>query len=325
MGRKYRNLFDQIVDINNLRNAYAKTVRGGKRYSNGHLVFKENLEYNLYQLQQQMIEGNYRHGDYYQFKIYDPKERTITCLPFSDRVVQHAIHNVIEPIFDNGFYSCNYACRKNKGTHKAVKDVQASIRSASKSGSVYYLKTDFSKYFPSIDMTVLFREIMKKIKCAKTMLLIKAFIDSSDKGIKIGSLLSQLFANIYGNILDRFVKTKLKFKHYFRYMDDAVFIGNDKKELYRIKNIIERFSGIYMKLRFSKWFINSIAQPLNFVGYRISESYKLIRKDSVSRAKRRIKRYKASGSTEKLEKFMSAWQGHVKSANSKNLMTQLTR
>jgi len=310
---------DKIVDIDNLRNAYHKTVKGGNRFTIGHLHFKEYLETNLYLLQKQIINEIYKVGNYKEFKVYEPKERIIKALPFRDRVVQHAISNVTEPIFEKTFYSCSYACRKNKGIHKGVKNVQAAIRRLSKQGRVYYLKMDFSKYFHSIAIDILFTEIQKKINDKKLLVLLRQFVNQKT-GIPIGNLLSQLFANIYGNIFDRFIKTKLKAKHYFRYMDDTVILSNDNKKLKRYQKILKKFSGIFMRLKFSKWHINSISKPLNFLGYRISANYKLIRRDSVIRAKRKIKRYKQLGQTEKLEKFLSAWLGHIKHADSYNLI-----
>ena len=320
MGKKYKNLFDKIIDMKNIRLAYIKAVRGGNRYSSGHLRFKEDLESNLYFLQQSLIDGSYQHGDYYVFKVFEPKERIIKSLPFRDRVVQHAINNIIEPIFENMFYSTSFACRKGKGTHFGVKSVQSKIRYLSKSGKVFYLKMDFSKYFHSIDRSILFNEIEKKISDKKTLDLLKHFGDEYGVGIPIGNLLSQLFANIYGHIFDRFIKTKLKARYYFRYMDDTVILSNDLDELKRMQRYLYIFIKIYMKLDFSKWFINPITKPLNFLGYRITSSYKLVRKSSVTNAKRKIKYYKVSDNEEKLRMFLASWSGHLMSADSHNLV-----
>ncbi|RXK03817.1 Retron-type reverse transcriptase [Arcobacter sp. CECT 8989] len=323
MGKRYKNLFESIADIDNLRLAYEKTVRGGNRYTKGHLRFKEYLEVNLYLLQKALINGTYRHGTYHCFNVYEPKCREIKALPFKDRVVQHAINNILEPIFEKLFYSSSYACRKNKGTHKGVKHVQATLRKLSLNGPVYYLKMDFRKYFHSIDKQVLMREIQRKISDKKVLNLLKIFHDNSSKGIPIGNLLSQLFANVYGHIFDRFVKTRIKAKHYFRYMDDTVILSNSKQQLVIYQRKLSLFSYLYMKLKFSKWFINPISKPLNFLGYRISPKYKLIRKDSVIRAKRKIKKYRALNDKKRLERFLASWLGHAKSADSFNLIKSL--
>jgi retron-type reverse transcriptase len=319
MGKKHKHLFEQVVDINNIRLAYNKAVRGGNRYTISHLKFKENLEANLHLLQQSLINGTYKRGAYHTFSVYEPKERLISALPFRDRVVQHCLNNILQPIFEKLFYYGSYACRPNKGVHNGVKDVQATIRRLAKQGNVYYLKMDFSKYFHSIDKEILFKEVEKKITDKKVLKVLKDFDGCTGAGIPIGNLLSQLFANIYGNIFDRFIKTKIKAKHYFRYMDDTVIISNSKKELVLIQKKLKIFARLFMKLKFSKWFIESISKPLNFLGYRITPKYKLIRKDSVVRAKRKIKRYKRYNNQEKLKMFLASWLGHLKSADSYNL------
>jgi len=324
LGKKYRNLMEKIVDTDNLRNAYFKTVKGGNRFTIGHLHFKEHLETNLYLLQKQITENLYKIGSYKQFKVYEPKERVIQALPFRDRVVQHAIFNTIEPIFEKVFYSQSYACRKSRGTHKGVKDVQATIRRLSKNGQVFYLKMDFSKYFHSIDVDILFTEIERKIRDEKLLKLLKQFTNKN-KGIPIGNLLSQLFANIYGHIFDRFIKTKLHIKHYFRYMDDTVILSNESKELRRYQKILQKFSAIFMKLKFSKWHISSLSKPLNFLGYRITATYKLIRKDSGVRAKRKIKRYTKHRQNQKLSMFLASWFGHIQHSDSYNLIKSIKK
>ena len=320
MGKKYKYLFEKIVDIDNLRLAYKKAVKGGNRYTAGHLKFKENLEANLFLLQEQLKSEVYEHGAYRTFKVYEPKERIIASLPFRDRVVQHAINNIVEPIFENMFYKTSYACRTNKGTHKGVKDVQSKIRKLAKNGTVYYLKMDFSKYFHSIDLKILFREIEKKISDKKVLFLLRKFASNNKVGIPIGNLLSQLFANIYGHIFDRFIKTKIKARYYFRYMDDTVILSNDNLHLRQTQKLLKIFSKLYMKLKFSHWCISSIVKPLNFLGYRIAENYKLIRKDSVVRAKRKIKKYKKTNDVTKLKLFLASWSGHLQSADSWNLV-----
>ena len=320
MGKRYKYLLEQISDIDNIRLAYKKAVKGGNRYTVSHLKFKENLEANLYLIQQQLKNEVYKHGEYHTFKVYEPKERVISSLPFKDRVVQHAINNIVEPIFEKGFYRTSCACRKNKGTHVGVKSVQASIRKTIKNGPVYYLKMDFSKYFHSINIDILFKEVCRKISDKRVVTLLRGFAGDFKTGIPIGNLLSQLFANIYGHIFDRFVKTKLRMKNYFRYMDDTVIVCNSKSELVAVQRKLALFSKLYMKLRFSKWYINALSKPLNFLGYRITDNYKLIRKDSVIRAKRKIKKHLLQEDLEKLKMFLASWSGHLRSADSWNLV-----
>lgn len=322
MGKKYRNLFNKIVDIDNLRNAYKKTLKGGNRYTEGHLRFKENLEANLYILQQQMIKENYEIGEYYSFKVYEPKVREINSLPFRDRIVQHAINNIIEPIFEKTFYSASYACRKNKGTHKGINKVQSTMRKMKKIGEYFFLKMDFRKYFKSIYSKLLKSKIAKKITDNKTLRLIFKFID--ERGIAIGNLISQLCANLYGHIFDTFIKTKLKVKHYFRYMDDTVIFHKSKKYLKSIQKKLQVFIRVYMKLKFSKWFIQKAeVRFLDFLGVRIKSAYKLLRKNSVTRARRNIARFIRLELFDKLRMFLASWIGHATKADSYNLLKLL--
>ena len=319
MGKRYKNLLEQITNIDNIRLAYKKAVKGGNRYTVSHLRFKENLEANLYLIQEQIKHDIYKHGEYHTFKVYEPKERVISSLPFKDRVVQHAINNIVEPIFEKGFYKTSYACRKNKGTHKGVKAVQSKIRKVIKTGTVYYLKMDFSKYFHSINIDILFKEIERKISDTKTLNLIKKF-SNEGVGIKIGNLLSQLQANIYGHIFDRFIKTKLKVKNYFRYMDDTVILSNDKNILIEYQAKLQLFSKIFLKLEFSKWQIANLKNKLlNFLGYRISGAFKLIRKSSIIKAKRKIKFFAKRNLLDKLLIFLASWRSHLLLADSWNL------
>ena len=323
MGKKYRNLFDSIVDIDNLRSAYKKTVRGGNRYSSGHLIFKENLEANLYVLQQQMIKETYNIGDYYTFKVYEPKVRDINSLPFRDRVVQHAINNVIEPIFDKTFYPTSYACRKGKGTQKGVNKLQSKMRKMKrKTGTYFFLKMDFKKYFKSVYSKLLKSKIAKKITDNKSLRLIFKFI--CDQGIMIGNLLSQLFANIFGHIFDNFIKTKLRIKNYYRYMDDTVILHESKAYLRKIQRKLYTFMKVYMKIEFSYWMIQKAEiRFLDFLGYRIKSTYKLLRKNSVTRAKRNIARFIKLELFDGLRMFLASWIGYATKADSYNLLKLL--
>jgi len=323
LGKKYRNLFNKIVEIDNLRDAYKKTVKGGNRYSKGHLAFKENLEANLYILQQQMIKETYAIGEYYNFKVYEPQVRDIHSLPFRDRVAQHAINNIIEPIFDKTFYPTSYACRKKKGTHKGIYKVQATMRKMKKKfGEFHFLKMDFKKYFKSIYSKLLKSKIAKKITDNKTLRIMFLFI--TEQGIRIGNLLSQLFANIFGHIFDTFIKTKLRIKNYFRYMDDTVIFHESKSFLKTIQKKLYVFMRVYMKAKFSAWFIQKAEiRFLDFLGMRIKSTFKLLRKNSVTRAKRNIKRFIKLKLFEDLRMYLASWLGHAEKADSFNLLILL--
>lgn len=322
MGKKHKNLLEKITDINNLRDAYKKTAKN-KRYKIEHLAFKENLEVNLLKIQKELSELTYERGEYFEFEVRDPKRRVISALTFRDRIVQHAIHNIIEPIFETIFYPTTYACRKGKGTHKGVIAVQSAIRQMKKKGEVYYLKMDFKKYFYSINIDILFKEIERKISDKKLLQLLRHIVDD-EVGLKVGNLLSQLFANVYGHIFDRYMKTILHVQRYFRYMDDTIVLSHDLNYLKEVARAAREFSKTFMKAEIHKWYIEKVStKPINFLGYRISYFFKLIRKDSATRARRKIKHYRKTEQTEKLSKFLASWRGHIQWSDSYNLTKKL--
>lgn len=322
LGLKHRNLIERIIADANMRDAYRKTA-AGRRMSDGALTFKEYSEYNLGRLALDLHSGEYVPGTAHRFYVYEPKARLISALPFRDRVAQHAVHNVIAPIFDATFLPRSFACRKGMGTHAGVKAVQAELRRMSAGGPVYFLKTDFSRFFSSIERSTLNCMIRKKISCKGTMRVIEAMVPSDGIGLPIGSLTSQLFANVYATALDRFLSQELFEKVWFRYMDDMVILGRDMAHLHAVRAEIERFSAERLGLRFSKWSVAPASRGINFLGYRIWASHKLMRRDSVARAKRKIRVLRATGQTEKLDKFVAAWVGDAQWADSRNLLRHL--
>lgn len=316
MGKKHKNLFPKIVDPDNLWSAYRKASLG-KRSTMGYLAFKENEAANLVALRDALCDGSYTPGAPRHFVVLEPKPRQITALPFVDRVAQHAVCNVVEPIFDAVFLPQSYACRKGCGTHLAARDVQAAMRKLPL--DAWVLKTDFSKYFASIDRPELHKEINRKVSCYKTLNLLKRFTPDTGTGIPIGNLTSQMFANINGHILDRWLVHEKGVLSFFRYMDDVVIFGPDQETLEQLLVEMESFTRTRMKLRFSQWSMFPAKKGVNFVGYRIWPTHKLLRKDSVHRAKRKLK--KLTGDAR--DKFLAAWLGHASHANSYNLLKHL--
>jgi hypothetical protein len=311
-------MFDSITSIGNLRLAYLKTSKG-KKATAGYLNFKEYAEYNLLQIQKELISEEYELLPSRKFIVYEPKERQIEALEFRDRLVQHALCNLISPIFEQTFLPNSYACRTGMGTHGGVKFIQSKLRSK---GYTHFLKTDYSKYFSSINISILMKEIKKKIKCKKTLRLIRKMIGDG-VGVKIGWLTSQLSANIYGNIIDKYLFYELGLRDWARYMDDIVILGSCPDKLHEIQQKIEAFSRDKMHLKLSRWQVSPVSRGINFLGYRIWERYKLIRKDSVARAKKKIKMYTKLNDAEALRKFKASWLGHIKWSNAHNLKTKL--
>ena len=318
MGKKYKNLIAEIASMPNLYRAYEKASKG-KRYSCGHLQFKQHLAANLRMLSAAIKNGSYRPSPSKVFFVHEPKKREISALPFSDRVVQHALCAVIEPLFERSFLPNSYACRRNKGSHIAAIDAQATMRR----GFTHWLKMDFSKYFASIDRVVLHGEIRRKVSCSGTLDLIGTFLPTTGKGLPIGNLTSQLFANVYGHVLDRYLTHKLHISAWLRYMDDTIVFAHSREALAVLQAGLQWFCEARIGLRFSRWSIGAVTQGLDWLGYRIWPTHKLLRKQSVISAKRKIFKYRIRGDELALSRFIASWRGHAQWANSFNLLTKL--
>lgn len=318
MGKKYRNLINEIASMPNLYRAFEKAARG-KRYTAGYLQFKQHLVANLKMLSAALFDGSYRSSPPNVFFVNEPKRREISALPFADRVVQHALCNIIDPLFERTFLPNSYACRTGKGTHVAAVEAQAIMRR----GFTHWLKLDFSKYFASIDRAALYGEIRRKVSCRGTLDLIETFLPSTGRGLPIGNLTSQLFANVYGHILDRYLTHTLRIKTWLRYMDDTVIFAHSREALAVLQQGLEWFCRATMGLAFSKWSIGPITQGLDWLGYRIWPTHKLLRRRSVIAAKRKIARYRRIGDTLSLTRFVASWRGHAQWANSFNLLNRL--
>lgn len=332
MAKTFNNLYSDIYSFQNLFKAYLK-ARKNKRYHEEVLKFSANLEENLIQLQNDLIYKTYEPGRYREFYVYDPKTRLVMAAPFRDRVLHHAVCNIIEPIFDRTFIHHSYACRSGKGTHAGVKCTVDFLRGAvHKYGKVYCFKADISKYFPSINHDILRSIIRKKIRCKDTLWLIDTILDSTAAndeinpvGIPIGNLTSQLFANVYLNELDYYMKHKQRVKCYVRYMDDFVVLHHDKRYLHNLWRATEDFLCNSLALKMNhKTSIFPIEQGIDFLGYRIWPGRRLLRKANVKRIKRIAKKFareyrKGNVSLSKIRAVMSSWLGHARQADVSNL------
>lgn len=319
--KTYKNLYFQVLDFQNLLKSYyqARRCKSKKKYI---IVFEWNLEKNLFDIQDKLKNCNYQFGQYQSFYVSDPKERLIFAAPFQDRIVHHALCNVIEPIFDRGFIFDSYACRRNKGTHKAVFRLKKFMRSFG-NDKFYVFKADIKKYFPSINRNVLFQLIKKKISDQDTLRLIRAIINSLDgeNGIPIGNLTSQLFANIYLNELDQFIKHHLKVKHYCRYVDDFVLLHRDRSQLKRWRAEIKEFlkNRLKLELHYKKQEIFPSKIGIDFLGYHIFINHILIRQSTVRRFLCRLK------SGQMPYQSICSYIGHFKFADSFGLMKKVNR
>ena len=293
------NLFEKICDIQNLHEAYYKASKN-KRFTAGYINFRKNPEENLEKLRKSLLDGKYTHGQYRHFIITDPKQRLISAAPFPDRVIHHAIMNVLEPVFERQFIFHTYACRKGKGTHAAAR---YAFKCAGH--SEFFLKLDVRKYFDSIDHTVLKQFLCRIIKDARCLELLFGVIDSykidfegasaaRKKGLPIGNLTSQFFANFYLSALDHFILEKLKPEGYVRYMDDMVIFGDSVKNLKNIFDEVDHFCleklALFLKIPvFGKTF-----RGVPFLGWRITTSRIFLLSKTKRRMKKRLKEIQKS-------------------------------
>jgi hypothetical protein len=218
-------VFERVYDYRNLYEAYIK-ARKQKRYRGEVLQFSYALEENLIALQNELIWKTYKVGAYRPFVIYEPKKRQIVALPFRDRVVQHALNAVIEPMFERRMIHDSYACRVGKGTHQAARRVAYYL---GKPGNYYYLKADVKSFFASVNRTILRSILAERIEDEGLMWLVDEVLNSTPgTGLPIGNLMSQLFANVYLHELDHYIKNVRGVKFYVRYMDDFLILHESK-------------------------------------------------------------------------------------------------
>lgn len=276
--KRATSLFNQIVSYENVRLAWLK-ARKGKRSKPVVRNFYKNVNLNLEKVQKNLKSNPPVLSSYTQFTIFDPKERVISVVPFVDRVMHHAIMNVLEPVFERQFIFHAYACRKGKGSHKAVNYAFKKARTHK-----YFLKLDVRKYFDNIDHLVLKKLLSKIIKDMDCLNLLFALIDSygcsaDGKGLPIGNLTSQFFANYYLSLLDHYVLEQMKPCGYVRYMDDFLLFDDSKEKLKIFLNQIETFCRKELLLELKPAILGNCKNGVSFLGYLIkSDSVKLTQK-----------------------------------------------
>lgn len=304
--KRYGNLFEKTFNMENLYRAYLD-ARKGKRSRRSCYLFGVNLGKNLEELREEIHSGTYRPRPYYKFIVYEPKQRVIYAPAFRDVVVQHAVYRVIYGIFDAGFIDQSFACRLGYGTHKASLHVQAAMRKYS--GELYTLKLDVRKFFYRIDRAILRDLIGRKIKDARLAEMMMRFAEIEEPvGIPIGNLLSQIYALIYLNPLDHFIKRELKIRDYCRYVDDLVLVGLTRDECLAARARIEEYLKENLHLELSKSTIQKIRKGVNFCGYRTWRSCRFVRKHSLYKFKRSVK----SGWQDSVNSLL----GHANNTNS---------
>lgn len=313
--KRVGNLYEQIISKENLELA-DKKARKGKAKQQGVIIHDKNREENIDKLHEMLKIRTYRTSAYQKFLIYEPKEREIYKLPyFPDRILHHAVMNVMKPIFVSCFTADTYSCIEKRGIHAAQKAVQKALRD--KEGTQYCLKLDIKKFYPNIDHEILKGLLRRKVKDQDLLWLMDEIVDSAD-GVPIGNYLSQYFANFYLTYFDHWLKEQKGVKYYFRYADDIVILAESKEYLHSILADIRIYLYSELKLEIKK---NCQVFPvesrgIDFVGYVFYHGYTRLRK-SIK------KRFARSISKRRNRKSIAAYYGWAKHANTVNLLNKL--
>lgn len=317
------DLFVRLCSFENIYRAY-QDARRGKGGRPSVTAFDFHRERRLATLRAELLSGAWRHGSYSYFVTSDSKERKIAVAPFRDRVVHHALCNVIEPIFERSFIFDSYACRKGKGTHAAVRRLRHFAVGTSDrfTRHAYVVHGDVVKYFESVDHRLLYERIAEKISDIRVLGVIEKIIASPGgvAGLPIGNLTSQLFANIFLNQLDHFVKDRLGTRRYVRYMDDFFIISHDPKSLVAARERVEVFlASLHLRLHRKMSGVQP-ATRIDALGYVLFPHSTKLRKSTVFRASRRMRRkvrhiYDVTARTAAVDAALDAWRGYSSWAN----------
>ncbi|MBI4276747.1 group II intron reverse transcriptase domain-containing protein [Candidatus Uhrbacteria bacterium] len=318
-------MFEEIISVENLFAAW-REFRKGKRKKRDVQHFERHLEDNLFQLHDDLWRGQYCHGPYERFHIFDPKHRIIHKATVRDRVVHHAVSRILSPVFEPSFIFDSYSCRLEKGTHAAVHRLEFFVRKVSRNYTrpCWALKIDIAKFFDSMDHTILLRLLSRRITDTHTLALLRNIISSfsvspvdkiaereressghpgsgagihdrflldprlcgDDRGVPIGNLTSQLFANVYLNPLDHFVKEILRVPYYLRYTDDCIMLHHNPVQLVALLPAIRSFlhGHLALDLHLRKITLRKLRQGIDFLGYATLPHYRVLR----TRTKRRM-------------------------------------
>jgi len=342
--KRIGNLWSRVTAFENLLLAFRKT-RHGKRRKGPVAEFELGLESELLRLQRELLTREYTPGEYRLFTVYEGKPRLIAAAPFRDRVVHHAVMNVLEPALDRRFIADSYACRTGKGVHRAVARYQAWSRRYR-----YALKMDVQRYFPSIDRRLLGAKLRRVVKDDGVLWLLSRIVDTAPlelgqscrfpgddlltplerhTGVPIGNLTSQVLANLYLNDFDHWMKQDCRQRAYLRYVDDMIVLDDDKGRLHDLLALSkERLASDRLHLHPNKAQIVPTRAGLDVLGYRVYPECRRLRNDNGHRFARRLRRFaKVYGASEiPLSAFhpsVHAWIGHARHADTEALMTKL--
>lgn len=313
--KRVNNLFKKIISLENLQLA-DENARKGKAKQYGVILHDKRRDSNIRLLHETLKAKNYRTSEYSIFKIYEPKEREIFSLPyFPDRIVHHAIMNVLEPYFTNMFTNDTYSCIKGKGIHACVKNVKKAL--SNNVATKYCLKLDIKKFYPSINHEHLKRLLKRKFKDRNLMMLLGEIIDSAP-GLPIGNYLSQYFANFYLAYFDHWIKEEKQVEYYFRYADDIVILSDSKDYLHRIlaemRDYLDRELRLTIKSNYQIFPIEK--RGIDFLGYKFFHTHTLLRKTIKKNFARMLAKNPNPAS-------IASYYGWISHCNGNNLLKKL--
>lgn len=320
-------MFDHLASFENLYEAWKKASKGKrKKYEVG--IFELDLERNLLRIHRELLNNSWCPSGYRIFTIHEKKPRKIAAAPFRDRVVHHALTNVLEPIFEPWFVPTLYSNRKGKGVHGAVAMAKVFAQR-----NKYVIHADVKSYFPSINRTILLNTITDKITCLRTYDLIARILDirqiGLESGLPLGNQCSQFFANIHLTPIDRFMYGGAHLGGYMRYVDDMWLFGKEKETLWRAFDVLtERLKKYDMMLNQKTTTFYRVCDSFPCLGYRVYPSVVLVRREAILRFRRKAKKLAkafTSGqiSLEKIKCSLMGSMGHLGQACSSNLCHKL--
>jgi retron-type reverse transcriptase len=318
--------FEDLISIENLLLAWQEFVKGKKNKKDVQ-IFSFSLMDNIIQLNEDLKNHTYKHGGYEEFRISDPKPRTIHKASVRDRLLHHAVYRILYPFFDKTFIPDSFSCRNNKGTHKAINKFRefGYIVSKNNTKTCWVLKCDIRKFFASIDQNLLVEILQRYIQDKDTADLLKEIIFSfKPNGLPLGNLTSQLFANVYLNELDQFVKHRLKEKYYIRYADDFVILSENKSSLNGALSKVKCFleNKLKLQLHSDKVFIKTLSSGVDFLGWVNFADHRVLR------GKTRIRMFKRicpAGYKKKnpARETLNSYLGLLKHGNTKIIQSEI--
>lgn len=337
--KTFNNLYGLIISPASLLLSWDR-FKKGKRKKKDVALFEYHLEQNLLELHRDLKDKTYRHKPYFGFYISDPKVRHIHKATVRDRVVHHALFKLLNPLFEPTFIHDSFSCRIGKGNHVGMKRLEVMTRKVSKNYTrpCYVLKCDIKKFFDSVDHEILLELLFRKITDLDVRWLLREIVASfsmseslfEQKGLPIGNLTSQLFANVYMNEFDQFMKRKMKLRYYARYTDDFVIVADSSEYLQTLLPDIKQFLDIQLQLQLhpDKVSIRTLKSGIDFLGYVIRPHHRLVRTKTRRRMERKfaekVRAYKAGEITdEQLNSSLQSFLGVHSHADAYKVKQQL--